>query len=151
MIYTNNATCNMNTDRITAILQGKGVKPTAIRILIYRTMAGFHTAFSLADLETALETVDKSTISRTINLFKSICILHGIDDGSGSVKYALCRDDCHCGPEDMHLHFHCTRCNFTYCLKDTPVPEIVLPAGFSLESGNFVVKGICAACSELAT
>lgn len=137
----------MNADRITEILQSKNIKPTAIRILVYRTMAGFRTAFSLTDLETALETVDKSTISRTINLFKSTCILHSIDDGSGSVKYAFCPDDCNCGPENMHLHFHCVRCGHTFCLKNTPVPEIRLPAGFTLETGNFVVKGICADCS----
>ena len=45
------------------------VKPTAIRLLILRTMMEMNRAVSQPDLEEKLQTVDKSTIFRTISLF----------------------------------------------------------------------------------
>ena len=50
-------------------LVDRGIKPTAVRLLIFKAMLEYPQAFSLSDLETALETVDKSTVSRTITLF----------------------------------------------------------------------------------
>ena len=64
----------------------RDIKPTAMRLLILRAMMQFNRAFSLLDLETYLDTVDKSTLSRTINLFLKHHLIHGIDDGSGSLS-----------------------------------------------------------------
>ena len=47
---------------------------------------------SVTDLEDKLDTVDKSTIFRTLTLFLSHHLIHGVDDGSGSLKYAVCED-----------------------------------------------------------
>ena len=47
----------------------RGIKPTAIRLLVIKEMMQAERAVSLLDLETLLDTVDKSTISRTIALF----------------------------------------------------------------------------------
>ncbi|MBP9580487.1 MAG: transcriptional repressor [Parabacteroides sp.] len=141
----------MKNDDFSALLVKRDIQPTPVRVLIFKAMSEYPGAFSLSDLETRLETVDKSTISRTIHLFLGNLMLHSIDDGSGSNKYALCQDNCHCRLEDMHLHFHCSRCNRIYCLKETPIPAISLPEGFILENGNFVLKGICPTCSKSAT
>ena len=73
-------------------LEKREIKPTAMRLLILKAMTRFTRAFSLLDLETELDTVDKSTIFRTINLF---------------------------------LDHH-----------------------FTLESINYVLKGLCAECSS---
>ena len=69
-------------------LERRDIKPTAIRLLILKNMLEVGRAVSLLDLETLLDTVDKSTISRTIALFLSHHLIHSIDDGSGSLKYA---------------------------------------------------------------
>ena len=63
------------------------VRPTANRELVLRLIAESDRTVSLSDIETALETVDKSTISRILNLFLEHHLLHAIEDGSGSVKY----------------------------------------------------------------
>lgn len=47
-------------------LDRRGIKPTAIRLLVIKAMMQAERAVSLLDLETLLDTVDKSTISRTI-------------------------------------------------------------------------------------
>lgn len=134
--------------QIERILALREIKPTAIRTVVLRAMLVRTSAFSLADLEEALGTVDKSTLSRTIRLFHEHHLIHSIDDGSGAMKYSVCRDDCQCSLGDLHVHFHCTRCGNTYCLERTSIPDIALPEKFALESVNFVMKGICARCAE---
>ena len=72
------------------ILEQRGIKPTAIRMLVLKVMMETEQAVSLLDLENKLDTVDKSTIFRTITLFVSHHLAHSVDDGTGSLKYAVC-------------------------------------------------------------
>ena len=124
------------------------IKPTAMRLLILRTMMRGNEAVSMADIERYLPTVDKSTISRTLSLFLFHRLIHCIDDGSGSVKYAVCDDDCDCSVEDEHTHFYCEECHRTFCLNHIHVPVVTLPDGFSLNSINYVLKGLCPECAD---
>jgi Fur family ferric uptake transcriptional regulator len=140
----------MNTHSEEYLLK-RGVKPTAIRLLILKVMMNKNDVFSLSDLETELVTVDKSTIFRTLTLFQHARLLHTIDDGSGSLKYALCDETCECRPEQQHVHFYCTVCKRAFCLRDTVVPLLVLPKNFSVESINYVIKGACGKCAKIAT
>ena len=82
-------------------LEQREIKPTAIRLLILKTMMQRKEAFSLLDLENELDTVDKSTIYRTITLFLAHHLIHGIDDGTGALKYAVCSNDCNCEVDDL--------------------------------------------------
>ena len=59
----------MKNDDFSALLVKRDIQPTPVRVLIFKAMSEYPGAFSLSDLETRLETVDKSTISRTIHLF----------------------------------------------------------------------------------
>ena len=74
----------------------RGIKPTAMRLLILRAMLDTNRAVSQHDLEETLQTVDKSTIFRTVMLFMEHHLVHAVDDGSGALKYAVCSDDCTC-------------------------------------------------------
>lgn len=130
------------------ILNHRQIKPTAIRLLILKAMTEFERAFSLLDLENYLDTVDKSTLSRTINLFLEHHLIHCIDDGSGSLKYSVCGDDCNCSVDELHAHFYCLKCHRTFCLRSIPVPKVELPRNFTLESINYVLKGCCEDCSK---
>ena len=124
------------------------IKPTAMRLLILRTMMRGNETVSMADIERYLPTVDKSTISRTLSLFLFHRLIHCIDDGSGSVKYAVCDDDCDCAVKDEHTHFYCEGCHRTFCLNHIHVPVVTLPDGFSLNSVNYVLKGLCPECAD---
>lgn len=137
----------MNAD-IGNKLNAKSIKPTAMRELVLKVLSEQSVAISLADLEQKFEKVDKVTLYRTLKTFEENKLIHSIDDGTGSVKYALCRETCHCQPEDLHVHFFCTRCKQTYCLTDIPVPSVLLPVDFILENINMVVKGVCSNCQK---
>ncbi len=129
-------------------LNAKNIKPTAMRQLVLQVLTEQSTAISLPELENKFERADKATLYRTLKTFEENKLIHSIDDGTGSVKYALCQDLCECHPNDLHVHFLCTNCNQTYCLNDISVPSINLPSSFSLESVNMVVKGTCSVCSK---
>lgn len=135
-------------DFFTEQLTHRGIRPTAIRLLILRQMTRGDETVSLPDLERLLPTVDKSTISRTLSVFLLHKLIHAVDDGSGSLKYAPCADDCDCSVEDEHTHFCCEHCHRTFCLKQIAVPVVPLPEGFTLSSVNYVLKGLCPECSE---
>ena len=146
--YRKKGTLIMEEDIYLKKLAQRNIKPTAMRLLILRAMMQFDRAFSLLDLETYLDTVDKSTLSRTINLFLKHHLIHGIDDGSGSLKYAVCGNECNCDIDDLHVHFYCTNCHRTYCLRNIHIPTVSLPQHFTAESINYVIKGLCDHCSH---
>lgn len=138
---------DMNEEVYLRMLTNREIKPTAIRLLVLRTMLHTKQAVSLLDLENLLETVDKSTLFRTITLFLSHHLIHSIDDGTGSLKYAVCHDDCSCVITDLHTHFCCECCHKTFCLENIPIPTVKLPEGFILNGVNYVLKGLCADCA----
>jgi len=127
-------------------LENRNIKPTAMRELVLKVLSEQATAISLADLEQTFEKADKVTLYRTLKTFEENKLIHSIDDGTGSIKYALCRETCQCHPEDLHVHFFCIRCKQTFCLNDIPIPSVNLPVHFTLETINMVVKGICVNC-----
>lgn len=127
-------------------LTQKNIKPTAMRELVLQVLTDQKTAISLSELENKFEKADKATLYRTLKTFEANKLVHSIEDGSGSVRYAVCHEKCDCAPEDLHVHFFCTKCEHTFCLNEMPIPEINLPNNFSLESVNMVVKGVCANC-----
>ena len=129
-------------------LERRKIKPTAMRLLVFDFISKSRGAVSLKDLEEGLESTDKVTLFRTLKTFEEHKIVHSIDDGSGSVKYAICPDACECDyPQDIHVHFVCKVCKETLCLPRVKVPPMPLPANFSPQEANVVVKGVCDRCT----
>jgi Fur family ferric uptake transcriptional regulator len=129
------------------VLDNAGIRLTAVRLLIWRKVRHELTdAFSLADLESLLPTVDRSTLFRTLTLLTEKHLLHEIDDGTGSQKYCVCHldDTRHCCG---HVHLTCRKCHRTFCLQNVHIPSVPLPAGFQQEEAEYVVKGICPLCA----
>ena len=130
-----------------ALMQEHGVKPTANRILILRALLEAGRPLSMTEIETILESVDKSIISRNLSAFREARLLHMLADGGEFIRYEVC----HCAAEeednDRHVHFHCTRCGRTFCLEELPAPELTLPAGYRADHVNCVVEGVCPDCS----
>ena len=126
-----------------------GVRPTAMRILVHRFMVSQNSAVSLSVVEGNFEKSDRTTLYRTLKTFEEKCIVHQIDDGTGIPKYALCdHDEGLTKHSDLHLHFHCTKCNRTTCLTEHRIPQINLPDKFIPEDVNMLVKGICELCNQ---
>jgi Fur family ferric uptake transcriptional regulator len=129
------------------VLENRNITPTAMRLLVLQYLSEQKNAVSLKDLEEGLIRADRSTIFRTLKTFEEKKLIHSIDDGTGSLKYALCYESCHCAPEDIHYHFHCQKCEATFCLDSVRVAGIELPRGFRLQQANLVIKGLCPNCT----
>lgn len=136
----------MNSNDIDDILMRKGVKPTSNRVLVMRELLKARRPVSLMDMEIALDTLDKTSIFRVLELFAEKDIVHTIEDGSRSLKYELCGNDSHHSIGDQHVHFYCERCKQTYCFESVGVPVIDIPEGFDARSINYMIKGICPKC-----
>lgn len=128
-------------------LENRDIKPTTMRLLVLRQLVESDIALSLSDLESRFEKADKVTLYRTLKTFEEKKLIHSIDDGSGSVKYALCEEGCECQPADQHIHFHCVSCKETYCFSRSRIPQTQIPAGFKTTSASMVYKGRCPNCS----
>lgn len=138
-----------NNNSIEKELESRKVRPTAMRILIFRFLLEKKSALSLSDIETYFDNCERTTLYRTLKTFEENGVVHQIDDGTGISKYALCEPGCNCQIEqDLHLHFHCNNCNETNCLTQYKIPHINLPEGYHAEDVNLVVKGICKNCNN---
>ena len=135
-------------EELELILSDKGIKCTAVRLLVLSKFYESPKAYNLNMLNEELEWSDQSTIFRTLKTFLEKGLLHSIDNGSDSKHYALC--DSHCSSEvhyDFHPHFKCTKCSSTYCIDSTSIPKIKLPKGYILNSIELNVEGLCPNCS----
>ena len=133
---------------IEELLESKGVRITAMRLLISKFLAEKKVAVTLSDIENAFAKADRTTLYRTLKTFEEKALVHQIDDGTGITKYAMCEEGCNCEMErDLHLHFHCNNCGETVCLTEHKIPQIKVPDGFVSDNVNLVVKGICDKCS----
>lgn len=129
------------------LLMQHGVKVTANRILVARALEEAGRPLSLTELEQVLDTLDKSSIFRTLAAFKEAHLVHALEDAGDGVRYELCHShDAH-HDDDLHVHFYCTACHRTFCLEDTPVPPVAVPEGYRPESCSYLLKGVCPSCA----
>lgn len=128
------------------LLEKGGVKPTSNRILVLRQLMEAERPMSLIELETGLETLERSSILRVLNLLLDHDVVHAFEDGRGVSKYEICHGEDHCSIDDMHAHFYCETCGRTFCFEDIASPRIDIPEGFRIRSVNFMLKGICPDC-----
>ncbi len=140
---------------INDILEFSGIRVSPVRCLVLKTLLDARHPLSSLEIERALETVDRSSITRTLVLFVERGVVHSFEDGSGSMKYEACRcshENAEGGFEatyhdtDLHPHFHCVKCGKTICLEHASIPEITLPEGFERHSSSLIIKGLCDMC-----
>lgn len=133
--------------QIEPLLIEAGIRPTAIRLLVLKDIVEYDHTFTLADMEQRMVTVDRSTLFRTLMLFVERKLLHEVDNGSGSKLY--CRCECNYKHHHVpHIHFTCTSCNETFCIKDIDVSMLPRPEGYEVNEINLVMKGLCPKCKH---
>ena len=130
------------------ILIGAGIRPTAIRLMVLREIIAYDHTFTLSEMGQRIGTIDHSTLFRTLMLFVERRILHDIDNGSGSKLF--CRCECtHSHQHIPHVHFTCTVCHETFCIKDIDISTLPLPTGYDVTEINLVMKGLCPKCRQI--
>lgn len=130
------------------MLEKAGVKPTSNRLLVLKALLSAKYPLSLIEIETELQTLERSSILRVLNLFGEHDIVHTVEDGRGIIKYEVCHSDAECSIDDMHPHFYCEKCHKVVCFDHLPMPHVATPAGFQTRTANFMLKGLCSECSK---
>ena len=133
----------MNSQDMISRLESKGIRPTANRILVMKTLMGEQNPQSLSNLERKMVSMDKSSIFRTLTLFLEHDVVHAFEDGRGVLCYELCEEKGACDHHDGHIHFYCESCQRSFCMEDIHIPSFELPEGFYPHSISFVIKGEC--------
>lgn len=138
----------MNSQDMISRLESKGIRPTANRILVMKTLMGEQNPQSLSNLERKMVSMDKSSIFRTLTLFLEHDVVHAFEDGRGVLCYELCEEKGACDHHDGHIHFYCESCQRSFCMEDIHIPSFELPVGFYPHSISFVIKGECPDCRK---
>lgn len=138
----------MNSQDMISRLESKGIRPTANRILVMKTLMGEQNPQSLSNLERKMVSMDKSSIFRTLTLFLEHDVVHAFEDGRGVLCYELYEEKGACDHHDGHIHFYCESCQRSFCMEDIHIPSFELPEGFYPHSISFVIKGECPDCRK---
>ena len=69
----------MNSQDMISRLESKGIRPTANRILVMKTLMGEQNPQSLSNLERKMVSMDKSSIFRTLTLFLEHDVVHAFE------------------------------------------------------------------------
>ena len=136
-----------NSKKIITILSDHRLRNTKVRRDVLSLFVEKQEALSHQFIEQEIHELDRITLYRTLRTFEKNGIIHKAIDGSEKAKYALCIDGCtdhhH---EDEHAHFHCDRCNRTFCLEEVIIPPIQVPQGYHINSTYLVLNGLCKQC-----
>ena len=139
-------TPGINGFRLNEILRRKHLSVTDSRKKILSLFLESKDALTHGDIEKkAGEKFDRVTVYRTLQTFVEKGIVHTIPTADNSILYALCKDCQEGHHHDDHVHFVCSNCNKTICL-DVETPDIALPLGYTAQSVQVVINGLCEEC-----
>lgn len=138
-------------NEVTSLLTSKNIQITAIRILVLQFFLNQNKAYSLHNLEEKFHFSERTTLYRTLKTFTEKGLVHQINDGTSSAKYALCDTSCNSHKHtDIHPHFYCEKCKETSCINSILIPEISLSKSFKINSTELIIKGVCDVCNKVA-
>ncbi|WP_018476713.1 Fur family transcriptional regulator [Pontibacter roseus] len=137
-------------NKLHQIIHKYGLRKTNCRTDVLNLFLENKHALAHAAIEQQLgKQYDRVTLYRTLHSFEEKGLLHSINDGSGAVKYALCKEACNQHQHhDNHIHFSCTSCGQTYCINEVHIPALRMPAGYQVRELHFSAQGICSSCSK---
>lgn len=132
---------------IDEILQSHDLKSTSCRKFIVGELMKSHSALSENEIKEQFpELFDRVTFYRTLKTLEDKNVIHKIVLHDNSVKYAMTHT--HRNDENLHSHFHCSKCDEVHCLHGKTIFETELPSGFLSNEVFIVVEGTCAKCSK---
>lgn len=130
------------------MLEKVGIKATSNRLLVLRSLIESDHPLSLIEIETKIETMERSSVLRVLNILLENDVVHAFEDGRGVSKYEICHGETHCSINDMHAHFYCEKCDRVFCFEDISAPHINIPPDFRIRSVNYMLKGLCPDCAK---
>jgi Fe2+ or Zn2+ uptake regulation protein len=120
-------------------LENARIRPTPTRIAILEILLGARHPMSFREIKSRFPgRHDTATLDKTLSLLIEKGIAHQIQDIKG--VWHLCLHS------SSHAHFCCRICGRLTCLLETPLPQMEVKAGITLEGQYTVLYGICDSC-----
>lgn len=124
------------------ILKQHGLRVTEARLIVLETFlrtGQVHSPHSL--LAACGRRVDRVTLYRTLHVFLLHELVYKVPSSTGVMQYGLRK----LGSEH-HIHLVCSVCGVITSLDGSPASLIALPPGFTAESMEVIVGGVCTDC-----
>jgi Fur family transcriptional regulator, ferric uptake regulator len=131
------------------LLQSRGLRVTNQRLLILDAICdgGGHTTLReiIARVRRADDSIDQSTVHRTVNLMCEIGVVSATTVGGADTVYELVG-------ETPHHHLSCTLCGKQEHLSHEALKiafdRIRRECGFIVNAKHLILEGVCAACES---
>lgn len=129
------------------LLKNHQLKNTGCRKFILNELLESSTALSENEIKQKLpDLFDRVTFYRSLKVLEECSIIHRVVLHDSSVKYAL-SSNVLCAVN--HAHFHCAKCDSVVCIDSEIVKLASMPKGFSVNSMNVLLEGICPQCHKI--
>jgi len=130
------------------LLKSKGLKRTAQRIMLINILQTKGTSLSENEIKTSMgEMYDRITFYRAVQKLIEMNIIHRIAVDDVTIRYALNNQDESDNTQNP-VRFFCKKCNTTFDIKNSPIPDFQLPDGYVSHECEVFIKGICSSCSD---
>lgn len=128
-------------------IRAQGGRATPARIKVLALLETTHKALSHGEVEQALagEGLDRVTLYRVLDWLAEAGLARRTTDALRVFRFSLAVAG---QDHSRHAHFRCEACGSEFCLEDVPVPQAVLPGGFSAKAVEFNISGQCARCEH---
>ena len=142
----------MNKEVFKAVFEGKGIRMSHPRFLVYQELSISGSPMSPQELYQCLAKKERkiglTSIYRCLDLFESLGIAFKIVNGS-SVKYKLCE------MEDHHHHIICKKCGnvaeLRFCDLSDWSEKVTESTGYEVTDHQLNFYGLCKTCKSLQT
>jgi Fur family transcriptional regulator, ferric uptake regulator len=132
-------------DRAQELIRDTGARLTQPRMRVLSLLLARNKPLTHHDIQEALhsDALDSVTLYRVLEWLTEHELIHRIA-GADQVW----RFNAGAGQHGhQHAHFQCTNCGMVTCFTDIALPaKVNLPAGFSSEQVDFLIKGRCPQC-----
>jgi len=127
------------------VLKRSNLKRTSCREGIIDVFMKTHGVLSEYEIRMRLPgNYDRSTFYRSFKTLLEHKVLQKIVIDNQLVMYGL---DSSVTQIPEHAHFYCYKCHKVNCLDDFPLQGFQVPAGYSAQETQVILKGICNACN----
>lgn len=132
-----------------SLIRQTGTRLTRARTRVLAFLLGQRRPLTHHDIQARLpgEAIDGVTLYRVLDWLDANGLAHRIA-GSDQVWRFSANAGASAGKADHeHAHFQCVRCDSVTCFTEIPMPRRVkLPAGFTSQDVDFLIKGLCPRC-----
>ncbi len=124
------------------LLTRTGGRITQARLTALSSLLAFGRAAPPTDLHRLAPDMDRVSLYRALDWLTDQGLARRLTDADGVRRYEPAVP----GADHHHPHFQCTRCHQTTCVEIDGALSVRLPAGFTQEGIEVLVKGLCRTC-----